>query len=298
MIASNKKNEKKSEVSIFMKYQNYLESKNLKLYLDEVSKIPPISEEEEKQLAKRLKKGDPEAINRLIEGNLRFVVSYVKKYQGIGLSLLDLINEGNVGLIEAAHRFDPDREVKFISYAVWWIRQAIIHALSQSSRSFNLPQKVTDKISRMNKEIEILKKELGREPTREEIAERLKIKPEEVADMELIQEKGMSLSDKLSEDEDLVVEDRLSDELAPSVEYQIIKNSIEQQIREVLNELDEREALVLKLRFGLDNDEPLTLQEIGERLGLTRERIRQIEQKAIGKLARSQTLNQLRGYLN
>ncbi len=281
-----------------MKYQDYLESKNLRLYLDEISKIPPLDEEEEKQLAEKLKKGDPEAINRLIEGNLRFVVSYVKKYQGIGLSLLDLINEGNVGLVEAAHRFDPDRGVKFISYAVWWIRQAIIHALSQSSHSFNLPQKVTDKISRMNKEVEMLKKELGREPSREEIAERLKIRPEEVADMELIREKGMSFSDKLNEDEDLVLEDRLSDELAPSVEYQIIKNSIEQQIREALNELDEREALVLKLRFGIDSDEPLTLQEIGDRLGLTRERIRQIEQNAIGKLARSQKLNQLRGYLN
>jgi RNA polymerase primary sigma factor len=281
-----------------MKYQDYLESKNLKLYLEEISKIPAVTEEEEKRLADRLKKADPEAINRLIEGNLRFVVSYVKKYQGMGLSFLDLINEGNVGLVEAAQRFDPRRNVKFISYAVWWIRQAIIHALSQSAHSFNLPQKVTDKISRMNKEVEMLKKELGREPSREEIAGRLKITPEEVADLELIQEKGVSLSDKLGEDEGLEVEDRLSDNLAPSVEYQIIKNSIEQQIREVLDELGEREALVLKLRFGIDSDEPLTLQEIGDRLRLTRERIRQIEQKAIGKLARSQKLKQLRGYLN
>lgn len=281
-----------------MKYQDYLESRNLKLYLEEISKIPPIGEEEEKQLGRRLKKGDREALRRLVEGNLRFVVSYVKRYQGMGLSLLDLINEGNLGLVEAAQRFDPDRNVKFISYAVWWIRQAIVHALSQASHSYNLPQKVSDRISRMNREKEQLRKELGREPSREEVADRLKITPEEVADLELIQEKGLSLSDKISEDEELKVEDRVSDEIEPSVEYQLIKNSIEQQIREILNELDEREALVLKLRFGIDSDEPMTLQEIGDRLGLTRERIRQIEQRAMRKLARSQKLRQLRGYLN
>ena len=281
-----------------MRYQDFLESKNLKLYLEEISKIPPISEEEEKELAQRIKKRDPEAIRRLVEGNLRFVVSYVKKYQGMGLSLLDLINEGNLGLVEAAQRFDPARNVKFISYAVWWIRQAIVHALSQSARTYNLPQKMSDKIARMNREVEALKKELGRDPTRDEVAERLKMTPDEVADLQLIQERGVSLSDRLGEDEDIEVGDRVSDELAPSVEYQIIKNSIEQQIREVLDELDEREAIVLKLRFGIDSDDPMTLQEIGDRLRLTRERIRQIEQKAMRKLAKSQKLRQLRGYLN
>ena len=281
-----------------MSYQDYLESRNIKLYLEEISKIPPITEEEEKELNKRIKEGDPEAIKRLIEGNLRFVVSYVKKYQGMGLSLLDLINEGNLGLLEAAQRFDPERHVKFISYAVWWIRQAIIHALSQYAHQFNIPQKTSDKITRMNREIEFLKKELGREPTRSEVAERMQMTPEEIADLELIQEKGVSLSDQLGDEDNLVIENQVSDELAPSVEYQIIKNSIEQQIREALNELDEREATVLKLRFGIDCDEPMTLQEIGERLGLTRERIRQIENKAMNKLAKSQKLKQLRGYLN
>jgi RNA polymerase primary sigma factor len=281
-----------------MSYQDFLESRNIKLYLEEISKIPPITEEEEKELNKRIKEGDPEAIKRLIEGNLRFVVSYVKKYQGMGLSLLDLINEGNLGLLEAAQRFDPERHVKFISYAVWWIRQAIIHALSQYAHQFNIPQKTSDKITRMNREIEFLKKELGREPTRSEVAERMQMTPEEIADLELIQEKGVSLSDQLGDEDNLVIENQVSDELAPSVEYQIIKNSIEQQIREALNELDEREATVLKLRFGIDCDEPMTLQEIGERLGLTRERIRQIENKAMNKLAKSQKLRQLRGYLN
>lgn len=281
-----------------MSYQDYLDSRNLKLYLEEISKIPPIMEEEEKELAERLKKGDPEAVRRLIEGNLRFVVSYVKKYQGMGLSLLDLINEGNLGLVEAAQRFDPSRQVKFISYAVWWIRQAIIHALSQYAHQFNLPQKTSDKITRMNREIESLRKKYGREPTRDEVASHLDMTPEEIAELELIQEKGLSLSDQFGDEDKMMIEERLSDELAPSVEYQIIKNSIERQVREALNELDIREADVLKLRFGIGGDDPLTLQEIGERLGLTRERIRQIEQKAMEKLARSQRVKQLRGYLN
>ncbi len=181
--------------------------------------------------------------------------------------MLDLINEGNLGLVEAAQRFDPSRQVKFISYAVWWIRQAIIHALSQYSHQFNLPQKTSDKITRMNREIELLRKKLGREPTREEVAGRLDLTPEEIAELELIQEKGLSLSDQFGDEDKMMIEDRLSDELAPSVEYQIIKNSIEQQIREALNELDKREADVLKLRFGIEGDDPLTLQEIGNRPG-------------------------------
>ncbi len=233
----------------------------------------------------------------MIKANLRFVVSYVKKYKGMGLSLPDLINEGNLGLIEAAKRFDPGRNVKFISYAVWWIRQAIIHALTQSSRIYHIPQKLSDQISEMKRITAKLKKELGREPTRDEIAERMGLSREDVEDMELIEEKNVSLSDKYYDD-DIEVGDRIKDTLSPSVEYQIIKNSIQDQIRRLLSELDEKEALVLKLRFGLDYDEPMTLQKIGDRMNLTRERIRQIEKKAMRKLARSHRLQQVRGYLN
>lgn len=276
---------------------DYLDSKNLKLYLDQISRFPVLTQQAEMELGERIQKGDKEALRELIEANLRFVVSYVKKYKGMGLSLPDLINEGNLGLIEAAKRFDPGRKVKFISYAVWWIRQAIIHALTQYSRIYHIPQKLSDQISEMKRVKAQLKKELGREPTREEIAKRMRITRDDVEDMELIEEKNISLSDKFFDDE-VEVGDRIKDTLSPSVEVQIIKNSIQEQIRQILDELDEKEALVLKLRFGLDDNTPHTLQEIGDKLNLTRERIRQIEQKAMRKLSRSHGLQQLRGYLN
>jgi len=274
-----------------------LGSKDLKHYLEQISRFPPLSQEEEKRLGELIQKGDKQALRKLIESNLRFVVSYVKKYKGMGLSLPDLINEGNLGLIEAAKRFDPKRNVKFISYAVWWIRQAIIHALTHYSRIYHLPQKVSDQISEMKRTVARLKKELGREPTRDEIAEQMGITRQDIEDLEILEEKNVSLSDKYY-DENIEVGDKIKDTLSPSVEYQIVKNSVQEQIRHMLGELDEKEALVLKLRFGLDDDKPRTLQEIGNMLNLTRERIRQIEQKAMRKLARSQKLQQLRGYLN
>jgi RNA polymerase primary sigma factor len=211
--------------------------------------------------------------------------------------MLDLINEGNLGLIEAAKRYDPNRKVRFISYAVWWIRQAVIHALTQSARIYNLPQKLSDQISLMKKRVAQLKGELGRDPSREEIAQRMGISEEDVQDLEILAERDIHLSDKRS-DSELEVEGQIEDRAAPPVEYQIVKSSIQQQIREILEELEEKEALVLKLRFGLDDDRPKTLQEIGDVLGLTRERIRQIEQKAMRKLSRSHRFQQLRGYLN
>jgi RNA polymerase primary sigma factor len=277
--------------------KDYPDSRILKIYLEQIARFPALTEEDEKRLGERIRKGDEEAMRKLIESNLKFVVSYVKKYRGMGLSLLDLINEGNVGLIEAAKRFDPTRNVRFISYGVWWIRQAIIHALSQYSRIYNIPQKLSDQISMMKKKTAAIKSELGREPTREEIALALGIPVEDVEDLVILEEKNVSLSDRINDD-GLEVEDRISDDLSPSVEYQIIKSSVEKQIRSMLGELDEKEALVLKLRFGLDDDRPMTLQEIGHLLNLTRERIRQIEQKAMRKLSRSRKLQQLRGYLN
>ena len=280
-----------------MSAQDFLDSKNLKHYLEEIGKFPALTEEEEKRLGERIRQGDGAALQELIKANLKFVVSYVKKYRGMGLSMLDLIDEGNVGLIEAAKRFDPTRNVRFISYAVWWIRQAIIHALSQYSHIFNIPQKLSDQISLMKRKKAALKTELGREPTRDEVARAMGLAEADVEDLELLEERNVSLSDKCYDD-DLEVEDRVSDGEAESVEYQIIKASAQQQIRDMLSVLDEKEALVIKLRFGLDDDRPMTLQEIGDRLNLTRERIRQIEQKAMRKLGRSKKLQQLRGYLN
>ena len=274
-----------------------LESRSLKFYLDRISKVPVYSDEDERELGRQIQQGDKAALRKLVEANLRFVVSYVKKYRGMGLNMLDLVNEGNLGLMEAAKRFDPSRNVRFISYAVWWIRQAVIHALTENSRIYNLPQKLSDQISLIKKRREKLKAELSREPTREEIARSLKMSEEDVEDLEILSEKNISLNEPGPEG-DSEVEDCIRDELSPSVEYQIIKASIQEQIRDILKELDEKEALVLKLRFGLDDDLPLTLQEVGEKLHLTRERIRQIEQKAMRKLSMSHKLQQLRGYLN
>ncbi len=279
-----------------MEFQSYIESKNLRKYLEEIGRFSQIGEAEEKALGERIHRGDEEALRGLIEANLRFVVSYVKKYQGMGLSLLDLINEGNLGLIEAAKRFDPKRNVKFISYAVWWIRQAVIHALTQSSRITHVPQKLSDQILQKKRKAAQLKSELGHDPSREEIAAAMGLTVADIEDLEMLEEREVSLNDRFNED-DQTMEEKISD-VTPSVEYQIIKASIEQQLRDTLGELDEKEAVVLKWRFGLDDDQPLTLQEIGDKLRLTRERIRQIEQKAMRKLSRSNKLQQLRGYLN
>jgi RNA polymerase primary sigma factor len=211
--------------------------------------------------------------------------------------MLDLINEGNLGLLEAAKRFNPDRNVRFISYAVWWVRQAVIHALTRSARICHLPQKLSDQISLMKKKIAELKGEKGQEPSREEIAASMGISEEDVEDLLILAEKDIHLSDRLA-DSDLEVEGKIEDRGTPPVEYQIVKTSIQHQIRDILGELDDKEATVLKSRFGLDDDRPQTLQEIGDRLNLTRERIRQIEQKAMRKLSRSHQVQQLRGYLN
>jgi RNA polymerase primary sigma factor len=280
-----------------MSYEDFLDSRNLKLYLSQIAKLPVYSEEEEKELGRQAQQGDGEAIKKLVEANLRFVVSYVRKYRGMGLGMLDLINEGNLGLLEAAKRFNPARNVRFISYAVWWIRQAVIHALTQSARICSLPQKLSDQISLMKKKMEELKAEKGQDPTRQEIAAGMGVSEEDVEDLLILAEKDIHLSDRLA-DSDLEVEGKIEDRGTPPVEYQIVKTSIEHQIREILGELDEKEATVLKLRFGLDDDRPQTLQEIGDRLNLTRERIRQIEQKAMRKLSRSHQVQQLRGYLN
>lgn len=279
-------------------YRDYLESRNLRQYLRQISKFPALSRQEEKKMAELIQKGDKNALRKMIEANLKFVVSYVKKYRGLGMGLFDLINEGNLGLIEAAKRFDPERKVKFISYAVWWIRQAIIHALAQYSRAYYLPQRFSDKISEMKKKTVELKTELKREPTREEIAEKMGIDPEDVEELEMLSGREISLSDRYFDESKEEVGDRIKDNLAANTDDQIVKNSVQQRIRQMLSELDEKESLVLRLRFGMDDDTPQTLQEIGDKMKLTRERVRQIEKKAMRKLARSSKLQQLRGHLN
>jgi RNA polymerase primary sigma factor len=271
---------------------------SLNSYIREIAKFKPLAAEDEKVLGRLIQAGDQEALNRLVEANLRFVVSYAKRYRGMGLAFLDLIHEGNLGLIEAAKRFDPERGVKFISYAVWWVRQAIFHSLSEHSRVFRLPQKLSGQVSRVGHARERLAAELERPPTVAEVAKETDLSEAEVQELLKIAGDDISLSTAVGEDGNLELGDTLEQDTIPAVELELIRSSFEKQIQAIVAELDEKERDVIRMRFGLDGEEPRTLQEIGETLGLSRERIRQIESRAKEKLRRSQEAQSLRGYLN
>jgi RNA polymerase primary sigma factor len=271
---------------------------SLNAYIRDIAKFKPLTPDEEKKLGRRIHQGDQEAIDRLVEANLRFVVHYAKRYRGLGLSYMDLIHEGSLGLIEAAKRFDPDRNVKFISYAVWWVRQAIFHALSEHSRVFRLPQKLSGQVSRLETVREKLKSELERTPTTEELAARTRFTKDEVERLLLAAGDDVSLSTAVGDDGNLELGDTLEQDSVPSAEVEMIRSSFERRIQDMVGGLDDKEREVIRMRFGLDGDEPKTLQEIGETMGLSRERIRQIESRAKEKLRRSREAAGLRGYLN
>lgn len=271
---------------------------SLNAYIREIGRFKPLSLEHEQELARRIQQGDQEALHRLVEANLRFVVSYAKRYRGLGLSFLDLIHEGNLGLIEAAKRFDPARNVKFISYAVWWVRQSIFHSLSEHTRIFRLPQKLSGQVSRLTGARSRLTSELGRQPSTSELAQATELSEPEIDVLLSISGEDLSLSSTVGEEGTLELGDTLEQDSVPAVEDELIKSSFVEQTRSLLEGLDEKEREVLRLRFGLDGEDPRTLQEIGDDLGLSRERIRQIESKAKEKLRRNRSFQQLRGYLN
>ncbi|MBI1950801.1 MAG: RNA polymerase sigma factor RpoD/SigA [Acidobacteria bacterium] len=273
-------------------------SETLKKYLQEISKLPRITPDEEKVLGDRIQKGDKEALRKLVEANLRFVVSFAKKYRNCGLSFLDLINEGNIGLIEAAKRFNPKKNVKFITYAVWWVRQAIIHALSDQSGAFRLPQKQANLLYRIGKTISQLTLDLERNPTADEIAAKLEIPVDEVTSLLQVADENVSLSTVIDEEHEFHLSDKLEQDVIPPADMALLRSSLKDHLYACLGELDPKEQKVLRLRFGLEEGEPKTLKEIGEMMGLSRERIRQIEAQALEKLNRSQKCQQLQGYLN
>jgi RNA polymerase primary sigma factor len=273
-------------------------SESLKKYLKEISRLPRITAAEERQLGAKIKKGDGKALRKLVEANLRFVVSYAKRYRGCGLSFLDLINEGNIGLIEAAKRFDPNKKVKFITYAVWWVRQAIIHALSDQSGAFRLPQKQANLLYRIGKAQANLRSELQRTPTSEEIAKKMDVAVGDVNNLLQVSDENISLSAVIDEEHDFLLSDKLEQDTIPSADMILLKTSLRHLLRNALDELDAKEEKVVRLRFGLDGTDPKTLKEIGEMMNLSRERIRQIEAQALEKLHRSHKCQQLRGYLN
>jgi RNA polymerase primary sigma factor len=253
-------------------------------YLQEIGQIPLLKPAEEVELARRIKEGDDQALHQLVRANLRFVVSVAKKYQGQGLTLADLINEGNYGLIKAAQRFDETRGFKFISYAVWWIRQAILQALAEQSRVVRLPLNRIGTISKIRKAGAKLAQSLERPPNIDELAAELEIDPEKVRDALKHTSRHLSMDAPFSEDEDNSLLDVLADEQDLPPDDYLLDESLKIDIERALSTLHAREAEITRLYFGIGREHPLTLEEIGQRFNLTRERVRQIKEKALRKL--------------
>ncbi|MCL6494062.1 MAG: RNA polymerase sigma factor RpoD/SigA [Ignavibacterium sp.] len=273
------------------------EAASLDKYLSEIAKEPLLTPEEEIQLAIKIRNGDTSALERLIKSNLRFVVSVAKQYQNQGLSLGDLINEGNVGLMKAARRFDETRGFKFISYAVWWIRQSILQALAEQSRIVRLPLNRVGTLNKIGKEYGRLEQEFEREPSPEELANALEMDVEELSDVMLMNGKPMSMDAPFNQNDENSLHDVLVNDDLPSPDEVLMTESLKAEIKNALDVLNEREKEVLKLYFGIDTEQALTLEEIGEKFNLTRERVRQIKEKAIRKLRHNSRSKNLKSYL-
>jgi len=270
---------------------------SLDQYLQEIGEVPLLSHDEEIELAKRIREGDELSLERLTKSNLRFVVSVAKQYQSQGLSLGDLINEGNLGLIKAANRFDETRGFKFISYAVWWIRQSILQALAEQSRIVRLPLNRVGTMNKIGKAFSALEQEFEREPSPEEIAQQLEISDFEVSDTIQKSGKHLSLDAPFSEEEENRLLDIIENREQPAPDNTLISESLRIELDRALSTLTIREAEVVKLYFGLDMETPLTLEEIGEKFELTRERVRQIKEKALRRLRHASRSKPLRNYL-
>jgi len=269
----------------------------VKLYLKDIGNYPLLSAEEEAELAQRAADGDREAKKRLEEANLRLVVSIAKKYVGRGMQFLDLIQEGNIGLIRAVDKFDYSKGFKLSTYATWWIRQAITRAIADHSRNIRLPVHMVETHNKIKKAANLILSQTNREPTHEEIAEMIGITPEKVREVIRFSQDTLSLETPIGEEEDSRLGDFLPDDNAPAPEESASNTLLKEQLNEVLDTLTEREAMVLKLRFGLEDNKARTLEEVGERFDVTRERIRQIEAKALRKLRHPSRSKRLRDFL-
>ena len=274
------------------------ESQSLEKYLQEIGKVDLLTPEEEVDLAKRIKQGDQLALERLTKANLRFVVSVAKQYQNQGLSLSDLINEGNLGLIKAAQRFDETRGFKFISYAVWWIRQSILQALAEQSRIVRLPLNKVGSLNKINKAFSELEQEFEREPSADELAELLDIPAEEVETTLGVAARHVSMDAPFVEGEDNSLLDVIENTATPFTDSHLeYTESLRTEIERSLSTLTDRQMDVIKLYFGIGVEHPLSLEDIGEKFGLTRERVRQIKDKAINKLRSTSKSKLLKHYL-
>jgi len=274
------------------------EEQSLGQYLQEIGDVPLLTAEEEIELARNVRAGNQAALEQLTKSNLRFVVSVAKQYQNQGLYLTDLINEGNLGLIKAAKRFDETKGFKFISYAVWWIRQAILQALAEQSRIVRLPLNRVGTLHKIGRISSDLEQEYGREPRPDEIAQELDMSTHEIADTLRISSRHLSLDAPFTPGEDNRLLDVIEDEMQNSPDESLMEESLKDEIARALGSLTDREAEVISLYFGINTDSSSTLEEIGTRFGLTRERVRQIKEKAIRRLRHASRSQRLRAYLN
>ncbi len=298
-VVEKKSPQKKKLTALEKKLQRIGSDANraLSRYLQEIGKFQPLAPAEEVDLAIRVKKGDRQALKKLTEANLRFVVSVAKDYQGQGLPLTDLINEGNIGLIKAAERFDETRGFKFISYAVWWIRQSVLQALAEHSRIIRLPLNRVGTISKINKASARLEQEFERTPRADELARKLDMRPNEVSDAVRISRRHHSLDTPFSDDDKNCLMDVIEDKKQDSPETDLMLDSLREEVEATLNTLKPREKDVIKMYFGIERGYALTLNEIGEEFNLTRERVRQIKEKAIKRLRHESRSKKLRAYL-
>ena len=273
------------------------ESQSLDKYLQEIGKVDLLTPDEEVELAKRIKEGDQIALEKLTKANLRFVVSVAKQYQNQGLSLGDLINEGNLGLIKAAQRFDETRGFKFISYAVWWIRQSILQALAEQSRIVRLPLNRVGSLNKISKTFSELEQKYEREPSPEELAEVLDVTTAEVVDTMKISGRHVSMDAPFVQGEENSLLDVLENDSEETPDSGLMNDSLRREVQRALSTLTQREADVITLYFGLNGEHAMTLEEIGEKFNLTRERVRQIKEKAIRRLRHTSRSNALKPYL-
>jgi RNA polymerase primary sigma factor len=285
------------KIRILKTIQSSLSTDAIRSYLYEIGKIPLLTGEEEVILAKRIEKGDKEAGQLLITANLRLVVSIAKKYSKSGLELLDLIQEGNIGLMRAVEKFDYHKGFKFSTYATWWIRQAITRAIADQARTIRVPVHMIETINKFNKVNGSLSTRLGRQPTDEEIAKEMDIEIEKIAEIKKIKQNPSSLATPIGDEKDSKLQDILPDEWSQSPEDFATSEYLKNQLKEILDSLQDRERRVLALRFGLDDGVTRTLEEVGREFGVTRERIRQIEAKALKKLKEKSSEKKLDDYI-
>ena len=269
---------------------------SVKMYLKEIGKIELLNADQERDIAQRMADGDEDAKEMLINSNLRLVVSIAKKYMNRGLSLLDLIQEGNIGLIKAVDKFDYTKGFKFSTYATWWIRQAITRAIADQARTIRIPVHMVETINKLTRVQRQLVQDLGREPTTEELAQEMGMEPAKIREIQKISQDPISIDKPVGEEEDSHLVDFISNDELAAPEEEVARILLKEDLIKALNSLTERERKVIELRFGLKDGIPMTLEQVGKKLGVTRERIRQIEAKAIRKLSRASSSKKLEGY--